>query len=318
MSLRKIATVGSTVVASALALAASASADVQIRTDLKPGDVVHDHGVGAVVPPPGHAVFAEALLASGDAETLTVLTERDGTVVLTGAGSEAVEPLPELPAIFPESTPRECDDGAYRRSAWTFSDGTRKFGKWKSIMNWWYNPAGTPADVDRTRGREAVRRAVRNVVTGRNDCGMADQVSASQDYQADTTTAPNFAAGEYACAAPDGKNVVGWGKLYREGVLAATCAWAREDGQTYLTIHESDVKISTDFTWYADRPTVCVDGRYGIEPVMTHEFGHSYGLGHVEEETHPNLTMSTHLNGPCQDAEVTLGKGDVWGLQSLY
>lgn len=310
---RKTVTVGSTVLMSALALTASASADVKLRTDLGPGDVVRDHGVAVVVPPPGHAVQTEATLVSGGAETLTALTERDGTVVLSGVGSEA---MPALAAeVLPQVPPAECDDGAYHRSMWTYSDGSRKLGKWKSLFRWWFNPTAVPADVDRVRAREATRRAVRNVVGARNDCGMADQVTATQDYLGDATTAPNITSD--SCAAGDGKNVVGYGKLALEGALAVECSWGRDDGTSYVAVVESDVKMNTAYRWYADLPAVCLD-RYSIEGVMTHEFGHTFQLAHVDEAGHGNLTMSTSVNATCRHDEATLGKGDVWGLQALY
>lgn len=314
MNSKRNATVASAVVVSVLALAGSASASVQLRTDLAPGDVVRDHGVGVVVPPPGHAVQTEATLVSGGAQTLTALTERDGTVVLTGVGSEATPAV--LPELLPQGPPAECDDGAYHRTQWTYSDGSRKFGKWKSMFRWWFNPTAVPADLDRVRAREATRRAVRNVVGARNDCGMADQVSATQDYLGDTTTAPNITTD--SCGPADGKNVVGFGKLTLDGAVAVECSWGRDDGTSYVAVTESDAKMNTAYRWYADLPAICLDDRYSIEGVMTHEFGHTFQLGHVDEANHGNLTMSTNVNATCRHDEATLGKGDVWGLQSLY
>jgi hypothetical protein len=51
---------------------------------------------------------------------------------------------------------------------------------------------------------------------------------------------------------------------------------------------------------------------------MTHERGHTLGLGDVSEAYHPNLTMSSQTNGPCQTSERTLGRGDAIGLHSKY
>jgi hypothetical protein len=58
--------------------------------------------------------------------------------------------------------------------------------------------------------------------------------------------------------------------------------------------------------------------RYDLEAVMTHERGHTFGLNHVSESGHGNLTMSTQINGPCQLTERTLGWGDVLGLDNKY
>ncbi|HEV2999426.1 MAG TPA: matrixin family metalloprotease [Solirubrobacteraceae bacterium] len=320
---KRIATVASTVALSALALAPPASADAEVRPDLRPGDVVSDHGAGAVVPPPGYGVYAETTLASGGAQTLGVLTERDGTVIVSGAGSEAVEPLPPVPPLpgLPESPPPPCEDGAYHRMAWTLSDGSRKFAKWKSVMNWWFNPAGVPADLDRVRARESVRRAARNIVTGRNDCGMPDQITATHTFQGDTSTAAGITRDGMCAGAYDSKNVVAFGSLgaRSEQAVAVACVWVVNDGGTYLSMVDTDVKVNTDYRWYTDEPpTICLDSRYSVEGVMTHEFGHAYGLDHVDEAEHGNLTMSTNVNMTCGDDQATLGKGDVWGLQALY
>ncbi len=39
---------------------------------------------------------------------------------------------------------------------------------------------------------------------------------------------------------------------------------------------------------------------------------------YVSESDHRNLTISPIINGPCQAAERSLGRGDVLGLDGKY
>ncbi len=59
-------------------------------------------------------------------------------------------------------------------------------------------------------------------------------------------------------------------------------------------------------------------GLQDVESTVTHERGHTFGLGDVSESSHPNLTMSSESNGPCQTSERTLGRGDAVGLNRKY
>jgi hypothetical protein len=138
------------------------------------------------------------------------------------------------------------------------------------------------------------------------------------------------------CSANDGVNVVSFGDL-PAAYLAFTCNWDTGNNGSW---DNSDVKFNgVDFSWIVTpeshtvtpcdlRVIYCLikgaphtesncDGQFVVEDVMTHERGHSFGLGHVSEAGHGNLTMSPEMAN-CTRLEETLGLGDMYGLESLY
>lgn len=119
--------------------------------------------------------------------------------------------------------------------------------------------------------------------------------------------------------AKDNINAVSFGDL-PQGTLAATCSWT----VNYLfgkELVEADIKFNkVDHSWTTTPGSSSCSGQYDIQSVSTHEFGHVFGLRHVNiaEADHPDLTMSPASNGPCQASERTLGLGDILGLEESY
>ena len=198
-------------------------------------------------------------------------------------------------ALFtPAASPAPCSDGAYRVLG----------GKWKSTLRWSFRRASSPAGLTKSGVLAVLKRSFGNITNARNDCGRPDRVSASASYLGATSRKPG-------CRSPDGRNVVGF-KSLPAGVLGRTCWWTMGG-----RIIEADIQLNADERWATSRST-CRFPQTMLEAVMTHEVGHAYGMGHVSEAKHGRLTMSTYLDGPCNNQEATLGKGDVLGLEALY
>lgn len=189
--------------------------------------------------------------------------------------------------------PAPCVDGAYRLLN----------GYWAQTYRWSLNVASTPSQLNKSTVKTVLRRSFSNITGANNDCGRADNVSATHEFLGKTGRRPN-------CTSRDGHNVVGFGRL-QFGVLAVTCYWVRNGRMV-----EADVKINSRESW-----ALSVRGcrnKPVLEATMTHEAGHVFGLDHIGERKHGRLTMSPFLDGPCMNNEATLGLGDMRGLEALY
>lgn len=185
-----------------------------------------------------------------------------------------------------------CSDGAY----------TLHGARWAGTLKWWFRQSSTPTQYNAAAVWSVLQQSFANVTGARNDCGRGDSVSATVSYEGTTDRKP--------CGVSDGYNVVGFGRLALD-TLAVTCWWYSGDEMV-----EADIKINSRVLW-ALAKSQC-SGRELLEPAMTHEVGHAFGLGHVGESRHGKLTMSTQSNGSCHDEESTLGLGDMLGLEALY
>ena len=111
--------------------------------------------------------------------------------------------------------------------------------------------------------------------------------------------------------------VISFGDI-RGRALAVTCTYFRL-ARGYDQVTSSDLKLDrTDVRWTTRPGDRACRGAYDIQGAVTDERGHTFGMGHVSERDHGNLTMSPIINGPCQASERTLGRGDVLGLGRKY
>ena len=186
-----------------------------------------------------------------------------------------------------------CEDRAYRLVG----------PRWATTLKWYFAASSTPSGLSRSAVRDVVKRSFANVTRARNDCGLADNVSATAAYKGTTSRRAR-------CNSRDGYNVVGF-KSLSAGTLAYACYWYVGDRMI-----EADIQINSDVPW-ALALAGCVNQQM-LEATMTHEVGHAFGLDHVAESAHGRLTMSPYLNGLCNNEESTLGLGDLLGLEQLY
>ena len=266
--------------------------------------VITDHGVGTTLPDPGEGVYAEALTTTG-AQELEVTHYRDGTVELEHVGNDSGDETASAPALSRElvasSSPGECNDPAFNSLGYRVSQGLR----------YRFNRSTTPRNLARPAVIKAIRRGGANMTGADNSCHLGDHVSATLGYEGRTGLSANVRE-DGSCGGNDGVNVTSFGDL--PSALAVTCVFFRNGEVT-----SSDLQINkVDYRWTTKPGSRSCKRMWDLEAVVTHERGHTFGLGHVPEDSHRNLTMSPAINGTCQSSERTLGRGDVLGLESKY
>lgn len=278
-------------------------------THARPGDRVEDHGVSVVVGRAGEGVGAEVILSDGRTQLLEVATHPDGQVEFRywGDDSSPDGSGSSDPGIPPVQAPDSCTDSTYNRLQW----------KWQTAFKWYYKSSETPSGLSATTVADSLKKAASNITGSVNPCGMADEVDATHSYQGTTTRSTNIGSTN-TCDAPslrDTYSVVSFGDLTSDKVGYA--CWYFNTSTN--AAQEVDIKLNkVEYTWYVPPSTCILTSDYSVEAVATHEFGHAFGMAHVTEDTHGNLTMSTNINGPCQNAEADLGRGDVLGLRLKY
>jgi hypothetical protein len=286
-----IALVGCTTTAPVTISIDNAAPDEEREVVAAPGDTIELHGVSLVVPDDVGA--GAGLLAETDDGWIEIEVENleSGMVaVRTRSASELSAPSETASLVS-----AACSDGAYKLQG----------RRWASTYRWSLSTAFSPTSAMESM----IIRGANNIVNSRNDCGLADAVSATHQYLG-KTSAPTTVGSGGTCPARDGKSVVGLGAL--STYKAYTCWYW--DGSNRLV--EADIRFKYNENWITTTtiPEGC-SGRLHLESVATHEFGHAVGLLHPDGN-HPALTMQP--GGTCDASKATLGLGDVRGLRQLY
>lgn len=265
--------------------------------------VITDNGIGTALPDPGESIYVDALTTEGSQE-LEVTHYRNGTLELAHVGDESESAGSEARIGAAASSPGECRDDQY----------TNLGHRVDSTLSWYFNRGTTPRELTQKAALRALKAGGANITNTRNNCHMGDRVPAGVglSYEGKTSQQAEVTADAH-CVPNDGMTVVSFGELPR-GILAVACF------PSTGTVRTSDVKFNkTHFNWTTRPGSRSCNREYDLASVMTHERGHTFGLGHVvPEDAHRNLTMSPVINGTCQSSERTLGRGDVRGLGDKY
>ncbi len=268
------------------------------------GRVIVDGGIGAVVPEPGMAMTAEGASPEGN-QYLVVSNPLGDEISLDGVGTE---PRSEAASDLGTraSGPSACQDSYF----------ASRDAKVYNYNRWYVNQSSIPDNLSKVRVVAAMRRGGTNISDVRDSCGIADRVRGELRYEGGTSRSVDINS-DASCNSSDGKSVIGFGDL-PSGYTAYACvsSWIVDNGPNRVA--HSDIRLNKkDHAWTASVGGSC-QGRYDIESSVTHERGHTFGLGEASESDHGNLTMSSETNGPCQTSERSLGKGDARGLNSKY
>jgi hypothetical protein len=206
----------------------------------------------------------------------------------------------------PATEPSRCDDDT----------GTWMGTRWRSPLRWRFNRVSTPSYLgDRAAVVATVRLAAATLASGANVCGIPGRLRATQSYEGPTgrTAAVTHSGG---CGERDGVNTVSFGAL-DPGLLALTCVWWHPARGREGTTVEADILIrDSPDTFFLTTPVGCSQ-EWDLRSALTHEFGHAFGLGHVDAGSHGGQTMSNALPA-CTTDRRQLGRGDYDTLREHY
>lgn len=268
--------------------------------------------VGVTVPSPGTTTSLEAL---GDqvSRELTVTVTDDGQMYTTAVVNDSVVSAPdaatraalEAPLRAKKALANGCDSYAYNFT-----------GRYVvSRLEFYRGDGATPAGSTGAAFGDAMWRAATNITAGQSPCDSTDGVDVGFNYAGTTTTESDIDSNAN-CLDPgapgdDSVNTVDMGPM-PTSYKGLMCYSANSTSN----VVEADIRLNSSVPWtYTPGDTACKTYyRYDVEGVLTHEFGHAFGLSHNSESY---STMYTWARS-CDNWQRSLGRGDLNGLRTLY
>lgn len=278
--------------------------------------VIRDAGgshMGVHVPAPGHGEGGVAVTKSGD-YTLAVTNEDGHVTARTSFPAVQAKHLPSMansPAM-PAATDPACNEYAVAYLGFV----------WNKTLKWYYNQSTVSrAGLNGPTTRDEIRAANTNMTTGANNCGFPVGKFGSYiggvplgAYQGTTSLYANISANAQCTSNfPDGQNTVSWGPFDANTPdLAYTCYNWNISGNDKFA-YEADTYLGSNAGIYTSKPANCTTGT-DLQTVMTHEWGHSYGLQHESTDIDEVMYVAVFT---CSNRR-NLGAGDYEGMANLY
>jgi len=264
------------------------------------GRLVVAGNAAVVVPPDGHGVGADGAVGAGGTGAPSLEVQNMGGVVAASVeGGDAVG------AVGAAGVAEATEAAACSARSYNLENH-----RWGQTLTWRYHISSTPRRFGAWKALSQIKAGMTNMRTGHNNCGLKGQPKAASKYLGTSKAGPNIRVrdGKVTCGSFNQNNVVGWGSL-PGGLLGWTCYWWGSSGRMIAT----DMRISPSTKVVLGFPSSCTQ-KFDLQSIATHEWGHSWGLGHVQNS---NLTMH-HFLKPCSPAFRTLGLGDFRGMRTMY
>jgi len=262
-------------------------------------------GPGLHIPGPGQGTGGSELTTHGEYD-LSAVNVRGWVTIRWSV------PAKPAHAATPAATDPACSENAYNwEGPFWANTGT-------PTDAWYYNEStASRAGLTVSATESDIRQANTNLTRGINNCGWSEGAFGVRGaFQGNTSKYANINSAS-ACTSnfPDGQNTVSWGSFdsNHSGALAYTCYNWHTDANGYPVMTEADTYLGSNRNIVDTFPANC-SNRYDLQSVMTHEWGHAYGMAH---ESSGGDEVMYPYESPCH-LRRHLGGGDYSGMAGLY